>query len=258
MNALEFSKMNLAESDAIEIEKDYQGLLQKMNGLSGESSIKVLRKAISDLIDFIIQKLSSDAKCLLLYNSKIFDKDYIFAHSLDVCLISIKIGLRLGFNKERIKDLGFLALTHASKDMGFPEELVEGIKPDQKMEEIVRLADIYDAITHPPTYRNGMIPRDVLESMISCYDFVDRSLLKIILEEISLYPKGTWVQLSTKEIGRVIKINRGLPLRPTVEIFVDWEGNYLEEPKTIDLSKKTLIRVVKPLNEEEIKKIRES
>jgi len=258
MNAQEYSGMSSTKSEAREIEDAYKGLLQKMNGLSGESSISDLRKAISDLIDFIIQKLSSDDECLLLYNSKIFDKDYIFAHSLDVCLISIKIGLRLGFNKERLKDLGSLALTHASKDMGFPEELVEGIKRDQKIEEIIRLADIYDAITHPPTYRNGMIPRETLESMISCYDFVDRGLLKIILEEISLYPKGTWVQLSTKEIGRVIKVNRGLPLRPTVEIFVDWEGRHLEEPKTVDLSQKTLIRVVKPLNEEEIKKIRES
>lgn len=258
MSAQEYLGMSCTESEAREIENTYKGILNKMNELSGESSIKTLRKAISDLIDFIIEKLSSEDECLLLYSSKFFDKDYIFAHSLDVCLISIRIGLRLGFEKERLKDLGFLALTHASKDMGFPAELVEGIRRDQKMEEIVRLADIYDALTHPPTYRNGLIPRETLESMIGCYDFVDRSLLKIILEEISLYPKGTWVELSTKEIGRVIKVNRGLPLRPKVEVFVDWEGNYLEEPKTVDLSQKNLIRVVRPLTEEEIKHIKES
>jgi HD-GYP domain-containing protein (c-di-GMP phosphodiesterase class II) len=250
--------MSCTESEAREIENAYKGILNKMNELSGESSVETLRKALSDLIDFIIEKLSSEDECLLLYNSKVFDKDYISAHSLDVCLISIRIGLRLGFEKGRLKDLGFLALTHASQDMGFPKELVEGLRRDQKMEEIVRLADIYDAITHPPTYRDGMIPRETLESMICCYDFVDRSLLKIILEEISLYPKGTWVELSTKEIGRVIKVNRGLPLRPEVEVFVDWEGNYLEEPKTVDLSQKNLIRVVRPLTEEEIKHIKEN
>ena len=154
--------------------------------------------------------------------------------------------------------LGFLALTHAREDIGFPEELARGIERDGEIDEIIRLADIYDALTHPPSYRHGMEPKKTLESIINSETAFDRRLVKILLEELSLYPKGAWVQLSTKEIGRVIEVNKGLLLRPMVRIYIDWEGEYVEEKKIIDLSENNLVHVFRPLTAEEVKKIRES
>jgi hypothetical protein len=101
-----------------------------------------------------------------------------------------------------------------------------------------------------------MIPKETLESIIGSEKFFDRRLIKILLEEVSLYPLGSWVQLSTKEIGKVIKIAEGQLMRPTVEIHVNWEGRRLKEPKIIDLTQKQLIHVLRPLSEEEIKVIK--
>ena len=254
----ELSKIRLSKIEAAEIEKVYNGLLDVLKELSGFSGIVALRKNIDIVIDFIIEKLASNGESLLLYTSKIFDKDYIFAHSLDVCIISLRIGQRQRFPRERLMALGFLALTHAREDIGFPEELIRGVERDEQIDEIIRLADIYDALTHPPAYRHGMEPKKTLESIINNETAFNRRLVKILLEELSLYPKGAWVQLSTKEIGRVIEINKGLLLRPVVRVYFDWEGRYIEEKKIIDLSKNNLNHVSRLLTSEEVKKIRES
>lgn len=254
----ELSKIRLAKIEEDEIERVYDGLLDVMKELSGISNIGSLKRNIEIVIDFIIKRLDLDAESLLLYTSKIFDKDYIFAHSIDVCIIALRIGQRRGFDKEGLKVLGFLALTHAREDIGFPEELTRGMEKDHEIDEIIRLADIYDALSHPPSYRHGMEPKATLESIIHNEESFDRQLVKILLEELSLYPKGAWVQLSTKEVGRVVKINKGLLLRPVVRVYIDWEGRYIEEKKVIDLSKNNLIHISRPLTAKEVKKIRES
>ena len=254
MNTQKYPRISMSEDQAREIEDLYDDILGKLKSLS----IKTLEKTVTDLIDLIIGKFSSGNESLLLYTSKIFDKDYIFAHSLNVCLISIKIGIRLDFDKKRLKDLGFLGLTHARKDIGLPEELSRAIEPDKELNEIIKLTDVYDALTHPPAYRHAITPCEALSSIIKTDKFFDRRLIKILLEELSFYPKESWVQLCTKEIGKVIKVNKELLLRPMIEVFIDWEGKHLEKTKTVDLSKNNTIYVLRPLTEKEIKHIRES
>ena len=258
MNAQQHPKISISEEEAREIERIYDDFLGILKGLSGKTGTEIVYKTIANVIDSIIEALSSvDGESLLLYTSKIFDKDYIFAHSLNVCFISIRIGLKLGFAKERLNDLAFLALTHPSKDMGFPEGLLKEVKQDKESDEITRLADVYDALSHPPAYRHAMTPAETLSSVINTDKFFDRRLIKILLEELSLYPKGSWLQLSTKEIGKVIKVNKEILLRPTVEVLIDWEGKYLKERKEVDLSKNTAIYILRPLTEKEIKHIGE-
>lgn len=257
MNEQQYSKVSMSQDEAREIERVYDSLLGMVKKLSGKTEIKNVSKSITNLIGFIIERLSSNGKdeCLLLYTSKIFDKDYIFAHSLNVCIISIKIGLRLEFEKKHLEDLGFSALIHARKDMGFPEGLLKEIKHDKESDEIIRLADVYDALSHPPAYRHTMTPFETLTTVIKTDKFFDHSLIKILLEELTLYPKGSWVQLSTKEIARVIKVSKEIVLRPTVEVFIDCEGKHLKQTKEIDLSKNNTIYILRALTEEEIEHI---
>ena len=256
MNEEKYFKIGIGEQEAQDTEGVYNTILENLKELSKQTDTELIREAIYVLINRIIEKLSSKGESLLLCTGRVHEKDYIFAHSLDVCLLSIRIGMRNEFNKERLKELGYLALIHARKDIGFPDELSRGVKRDSEMEEIIRLADVYDALTHPPVYRHKMIPKETLESIIGSDKFFDRRLIKILLEEVSLYPLGSWVQLSTKEIGKVIKIAKGQLMRPTVEIHINWEGRRLKEPRIIDLTQKQLIHVLRPLSEEEIKVIK--
>ena len=76
-----------------------------------------------------------------------------------------------------------------------------------------------------------------------------------ILKEISFYPRGSWVKLSTEEIGKVIKVNKGQTLQPTVAVFIDSKGYHLKEKKIVDLSQNNFIYIKKPLSEEDIKQM---
>lgn len=258
MNEQEYPKVHISEEEALENERIFNAVVKNLKEFSKEKDPEYVSVALGKIIDIIIERLSSEGELLLLCTGKTFEEDYIFAHSLDVCLISLRIGIKLGYDRKKLKDVGYLALTHSIKDTGFPEELTKKIKPDREMSEVVRLADVYDAMTHPPFYRHGMIPYDALEEIISSDKFFDRRLIKILLDEVSFYPKGSWVQLSSKEIGKVIKINKGQLLRPTVEVVIDWEGSPLKEPKIVDLAQKQLIHVLRPLSREEINQIKES
>jgi len=249
--------LGISESDAAEIEDAYDGLLESLKELAGREDTALVRQVLYELIDFIMKRLSLAEESLLLYTSKIFDKDYIFAHSLNVCLIGMRIGMRLNFAKARLTELGFICLIHASKDMGLAQGLDKGIRQDKEMEDIFKLADVYDALTHPPVYRHTLMPDETLKTIVETDKYFDKRIIKILLEELSLYPRGTWVQLSTKEIGRVVKTNKGMLLRPIVKVFVDWKGRSLREAKTVDLSQKSMIYIARPLTEEEVKSIME-
>jgi len=252
MNAPEHSKLNVSKSDALESSGAYDLLVERMKGISAKTDAEVVYEAITDLLNSIIERLSTAGECLLLYTSKILDEDYIFSHSLNVCLISVRIGLRLEFDNERLIRLGFLALTHAGKDIRLPEELSTKIQHDKDLDEIIRLADVYDALTHPPAYRQAVVPLETLQTITSSDNFFDRRFLKILMEELSLYPKGSGVQLSSNEIGRVIKVNKGLFLRPVVKVIIDTQGKNLEDGRTVDLSKENLIYILRPVPEEEM------
>ena len=83
--------------------------------------------------------------------------------------------------------------------------------------------------------------------------FFPPHLTKILLEELSLYPEGSWVMLSTREIGRVDKVNKGLILRPKVIIFIDGKGKRLKKKKEIDLAVQKFLYILRPMQHDEIK-----
>ncbi|MGA1792162.1 MAG: HD-GYP domain-containing protein [bacterium] len=246
---------DMSNQNSQRIENIYHELLASIMVLSYYTDKNNLRATMIELIDLIIQELDSDNELFLTINNHRSDEDYIFAHSLNVCLISVRLALRLGFDRERVRNLGYLAITHARKDMGYPEDLSDEIRPDNEMDEIIRLADVYDAITHPPSYRNAMLPVTTLTEIVHSDSLFDQQLIKLLIKEISFFPKGSWVQLSSREIGKVVGVNKGSSMHPLIEIHIDQKGNYLKEKKVIDLSKNRFIHVTMPLTVEEIDKL---
>jgi len=245
-------KKGISETGARVIENVYLGCLSIIRRLAGSTNNEMVKRSISELLDFIIIRLSDENQPLLLYTSKIFEEDYIFAHSLNVCLIAIRIGIRLEYETSRLKVLGLLALTHARKDTELPEELVSGIIYDEEIDQIIRLSDVYDALTHPPSYRHAMVPSETLLSILHSDKFFHPHITKILLEELSLYPEGSWVMLSTREIGRVEKVNKGLILRPKIIVFIDGKGKPLKRKRQIDLAVQKFIYILRPMQNDEI------
>jgi hypothetical protein len=73
--------------------------------------------------------------------------------------------------------------------------------------------------------------------------------VKLFLNYITPYPPGSMVLLNNNEVGRVVHVNEGLPLRPVVEIIYDSEGKPTEKQKRIDLSKSPVLNIKRAVDE---------
>ena len=101
--------------------------------------------------------------------------------------------------------------------------------------KIISLADVYEAMTHVRLYRDRHSALETVQEVLNNKEKYDQKLIKILIDRIGIFPAGCVVKLSNKEIAQVIKINKGVPLRPTVKIILDAEGNDPREQKIIDL-----------------------
>ncbi len=114
---------------------------------------------------------------------------------------------------------------------------------------IILIADSFEAMTHHRPYRPKAM--EVSEAMKEMVDrgrgVYDREALKSLMSRIGLYPIMSLVELSNKQIARVVRQCRKFPLSPVVKIEFDEDGNKLRTPQVIDLSKNQLIHIMGPV-----------
>ena len=92
------------------------------NCLSGrEIKLKETHNVVRSLVDQVIE---DDSALIEMTAIKDFD-DYTFAHSVNVCIYSLSIGVRLNFDKDRLSQLGFAALFHDIGKIKLPTEVVK-------------------------------------------------------------------------------------------------------------------------------------
>lgn len=89
-----------------------------------EINISKTKRVVHSLIDQISQDESS---LIELASIKDFD-DYTYAHSTNVAVYSLTMGVRLGFDRARLSQLGFSALFHDIGKVKLPTDLIT--KPD--------------------------------------------------------------------------------------------------------------------------------
>ena len=103
---------------------------------------------------------------------------------------------------------------------GYPRRLKgEGIS---KLARILKVADVYDAMTSRRSYHDPYLPSDVVEYIMgrSGMEF-DPETVKILAEELPVYPVGCEVELSDGRRAIVAENHRGYVLRPTIKLLED-------------------------------------
>ncbi|MCR4435826.1 MAG: HD-GYP domain-containing protein [Clostridiales bacterium] len=84
---------------------------------------------IQETVNRIINDLLNNDDILLILSDIKSVDDYTFEHSVNVCILSLIIGIGLGFNMDRLKELGVGALLHDIGKLRIPEEILK--KPSQ-------------------------------------------------------------------------------------------------------------------------------
>jgi HD-GYP domain-containing protein (c-di-GMP phosphodiesterase class II) len=102
--------------------------------------------------------------------------------------------------------------------------------------EIVKICDVYEALTAARPYKLPMTPIRAYRVMVGMQDHLDRDLLRRFVAVNGIYPTGLRVRLSTGEQARVQAQTEDLST-PRVEILTDRDGCELheEDRQVVDL-----------------------
>ena len=115
------------------------------------------------------------------------------------------------------------------------------------------MADIYEAFSHPRTFRKTFIAYEALQKVIELRgEFFPPKIIKALMNEISIFPLGSYVQLNTGEIGRVVSTNADQLLRPVLLLLYNHDGTRKRQPVRADLTESPLLYVAKPIYDEEL------
>jgi len=129
---------------------------------------------------------------------------------------------------------------------GYPRRL-KG-RQISEMALILGVVDVFDALVSERPYRKRLLPHEAVKELLVAEQLTfPREILKALVEQLSVFPLGTTVRLSTGEVGTVVKVNCRYPLRPVVKVD---EKNGGDGPvsRQVDLSLTPLVSVIETLN----------
>ena len=255
-------------------------------------------KTTRRLIQTIINLISYDESFMLgMTNIKNYE-EYTLNHSINVTILALAFGRRLGLEKTDLVELGMSAFFHDIGKLEIPLEVLnkKGKLDDEEwkiMQEhptrgvtklvllqdlsyfpvralsvalehhiwadhsgypknwkkkdlnffskIVKICDVFDAITTKRIYRDFSFTRQQALSMMfeNIGEEYDSLLLKVFAGMIGVFPVGSLVSLNTGEIGVVVETHpeEALMLRPKVKLIADNSKNKIDG-EIVDLTEK--------------------
>ncbi len=147
-----------------------------------------------------------------------------------------------------------IALQHHERPdgKGYPR----GLKGREISEfsKIISIADVYIALTHSRPERRRLSPHDAIKELLQNARYFSPTVLRSLLSVISIYPIGTWVELNSHDIGRVVRLNAGQALRPAVELVCDHHGQPLEKRSVVDLMENPQLYITSVVDNANIEK----
>ena len=144
-----------------------------------------------------------------------------------------------------------LGIHERADGSGYPS----GLKEEEIHEQssIIGLADTYCALIRNRPYRDKLINTEAIKFIIEegRKKFPSR-IIRVFLDQISLFPVNTYVKLSNGTIGRVLATNQRHPLSPVIEILYDSEGKKLKNRLEIALANDPLLHIEKSIDPDEL------
>lgn len=115
--------------------------------------------------------------------------------------------------------------------------------------KIAAVADVYVALVSPRPHRAGMLPYHAIEQVLHSArkGLFDPAVVRALLHTISLFPIGSYVELTDGRIAKVVRSNRDAYMSPVVEVIdpgVTGEGGQI-----VDLYRNRELRISRAVPE---------
>jgi hypothetical protein len=81
-------------------------------------------------------------------------------------------------------------------------------------------------------------PEEAISRLLSTDLQCDQTLVRLFIHWLGVYPVGSFVKLTSGEMGQICSIENSLleEKRPTVSVYKDKDGNLFDTPKVVDLN----------------------
>jgi HD-GYP domain-containing protein (c-di-GMP phosphodiesterase class II) len=114
--------------------------------------------------------------------------------------------------------------------------------------KILAVCDVYQAMVSRRPWREGLLPCRAMEQMLimGSRRQLDPEAVRSLLQCLSLFPVGSWVELADGSRGRVVAPGEGDVARPRVSVLYSGSQR-LERPAPVDLVERRDLGVVRPI-----------
>jgi len=116
---------------------------------------------VRDTIYRLMEEILCDKGIISILASMKWVDDYTFEHSIHVCMLSLIMGIGVGYNIRRLKDLGIGAILHDIGKLRIPENILK--KPAKLTDEE------FEEIKKHTIYGYGILKQNKNISMISAF-----------------------------------------------------------------------------------------
>ena len=250
-------------------------IVDKLLDELGDGRALEIRKA-KRLVHQLVDILEREQAVLLGLTSVKCYKSFHATHAVNVAVLSMSLGQRLGLVKLQLADLGLSALLHdvglavgdesAAWDdhtgggarklldaMGFSDGAVRAVlaalghhQAHQDAEgrlgslfhRIISACSFFDIVTSPTDDQRPIPALEAMQAMAREGAPFDPHVVKLLAAVVGAYPLGTVVNLNTGEMAVVCGRNPHFdaPTRPIVRVVTDSDGKEVADGPQLDLS----------------------
>lgn len=154
--------------------KVIRGQFQQMSGASGMTKgFYHLDKKFSKVMDSILEDLSSQEDPMIMLLDMHTADNYLYVHSLNVCLYTLVLGIAHGYTREELRVIGLGALLHDIGKTQIPVKIVQ--KPGMLSDEEFRIMQAHTEIGYKILKDEPNIPLLAAHCALQHHERIDGS-----------------------------------------------------------------------------------
>lgn len=119
--------------------------------------------------------------------------------------------------------------------------------------KIIGICDTYEAMTHNRPHKRSIDQHVSVQELVETKAiYFSPRILKVFLDEFTLYPVGSYVRLNNRSIGVVVATNPNNSFKPLIQIVVDGQGHKVTDKVLCDLAENNILNIVAGASADEL------
>jgi len=209
----------------VEIKQQFQS----MSGLKTKSRIPHFGKALSGLMNTILEDIGSQKEAMIMLmdmNASDFD---LYNHSLNVCVYTLVLGVASGYTRQQLMEIGLGALLHDIGKTQIAPEILH--KPAKLSDEEFKIIQQHTTYGHRILKDEPGIPLLAAHCALQHHERIDGSGYPFGLKDNEIHEYAKWLALADSydamTTNRVYK--QALLPHQAVEVLYTGSGTLYEQ-----------------------------